>query len=123
VKVGLAVGAFKLSSVCVAPDTGLPASVVLSTLLRPTIVLVIPETEVAFVKDTAPVKLGLSLDAFKLSSVCVALDTGLLASVVLSTLLRPTIALESPVTEVAFVKDTAPVKLGLASGALSLSAV
>ena len=68
-------------------------------------VLVIPVTVLAFAKDTAPVKAGLASGALSLSAVCVAPDMGLVASVVLSTLPRPTIALVIPVT--------VPVKVGV----------
>ncbi|MFM7985712.1 MAG: hypothetical protein ACKPKO_41005, partial [Candidatus Fonsibacter sp.] len=52
---------------------------------------------------------------FPFNAVCVRLDMGLLASEVLSTLPKPTIALVIPLT--------VPEKLGLASGALVSSAV
>ena len=57
----LAPFAFKSSAACVAVDTGLFKSVVLSTLPRPTMALVIP--------DTVPVKVGDSIFAFKLIEV------------------------------------------------------
>jgi hypothetical protein len=53
--------AFKSSAACVADDTGLSISAVLSTLPRPTMALVIP--------DTVPVKVGDSIFAFKLIDV------------------------------------------------------
>ena len=105
--VSAAVVAFKSSAVWVAVDTGLFASVVLSTLPRPTIVLVIPAT--------VPVNVGLSRGAFKFRRVCVASETGLLTSDVLSTLPRPTIVLVIPAT--------VPVKVGLLIGALVPRAV
>ena len=52
---------FKSSAACVADDTGLSISAVLSTLPRPTMALVIP--------DTVPVKVGDSIFAFKLIEV------------------------------------------------------
>jgi hypothetical protein len=57
VKDGDAKLAFRSSAVCVAVDTGLEASLVLSTLPKPTIALVIPET--------VPVNVGLARFAFK----------------------------------------------------------
>jgi len=107
VSVGLAKSAFKLRAVWVAVETGLFASLVLSTLPNPTIVLVIP--------DTVPVKVGDAILAFKLSAVWVAVETGLFASLVLSTLPNPTIVLVMP--------DTVPVNVGLAKLAFKLSAV
>ena len=74
--------AFKSKAVCVAVETGLFASDVLSTLPSPTIPFDTPLT--------VPVKVGESKLAFKSSAVCVAVDTGLFASDVLSTLPRPT---------------------------------
>ena len=62
---------------------------------------------------TVPVKVGLARLAFKSSAVCCAVDTGLLASLVLVTLPNPTIDAVTP--------DTVPVKVGLASGAFSPS--
>ena len=56
-----------------------------------------------------PVKVGLVKLAFKFSAVCVAVDTGLLASLVLSTLLKPTMLLVIPLIF--------PVKVGFAIGA------
>ena len=53
--------AFKSSAACVAVDIGLFKSLVLSTLARPTIALVIP--------DTVPVNVGDSMFAFKLIAV------------------------------------------------------
>ena len=53
--------AFKAKAVCVAFETGLSASVVLSTLVKPTIVLSIPET--------VPVKVGDARFAFKANEV------------------------------------------------------
>ena len=53
--------------------------------------------------------------AFKSSAVCVAIEIGLLASEVLSTLPSPIIALSIP--------DTVPVKVGLLMGALSFNPV
>ena len=82
------------------------ASEVLSTLLKPTIVLSIPET--------VPVNVGEAKGAFKSNAVCVAVETGLLASEVLSTLLKPTIVLSIP--------ETVPVNVGLLIGAFKDSA-
>ena len=76
-------------------------SAVLSTLPRPTMDLEIPLT--------VPVKVGLASGAFRSRALCVAVDTGLLASAVISTLPRPTMDLEMPLT--------APVKVLLLIGA------
>ena len=65
---------------------------------RPTIDLVMPLT--------VPVKVGLANGALLSRAPCVALEMGLLASDVLSTLPRPTIDLVMPCT--------VPVKIGLA---------
>ena len=56
----LAAASFKSNSVCVAVLTGLLASLVLSTLVKPTIVLSIP--------DTVPVKVGDAIGAFKINA-------------------------------------------------------
>ena len=101
---------FKSNAVCVAVLIGLFASLVLSALLKPTIVLSIPAT--------VPVNVGLSIGAFnarpivtseefalKSKTVCVAVDTGLLISLVLSTLFKPTIDFVIP--------PTVPVNVGL----------
>ena len=64
VSVGLAKSAFKFSAVCVAVETGLLRSLVLSTFPNPTILLVIP--------DTVPVKVGLAKLAFKFKLAIVA---------------------------------------------------
>ena len=93
------------SAPCVALEIGLLASVVLSTLPRPTIALVIPLT--------APVKVGLASGAFELRALDVAVDMGLFKSEVLSTLSSPTMDLVMPLT--------VPVKVGLASGAFDAS--
>ena len=82
--------AFKSKADCVAVETGLLASVVLSTLSNPTIDLVIPLT--------VPVNVGEAKLAFKSKADCVAVETGLFASVVLSTLSNPTIDLVIPPT-------------------------
>ena len=95
--------AFESRAVCVALEIGLLASDVFSTLPRPTIVDVIPLT--------VPVKVGDAISAFKLKeastslllafesrAVCVALEIGLLASDVFSTLPRPTIVDVIPLT-------------------------
>ena len=58
---------------------------------------------------TVPVKVGLATGAFKLRASCVAIETGLLASAVLSTLPSPTMDFMMPLT--------VPVKVGLANGA------
>jgi hypothetical protein len=55
------------------------------------------------------VKVGLAKFAFKFKAVCVAVETGLLASLVLSTLPNPTIAFVMP--------PTVPEKVGFAIGA------
>ena len=72
----------------------------LSTLPSPTIAFVIP--------PTVPVKVGLSIGAFRFRADCVAVDIGLFKSVALSTLPSPTIALVIP--------PTLPVKVGLSIG-------
>ena len=64
---------------------GLPRSLVLSTLPKPTIVLVIP--------DAVPVNEGLAVGAFADSAVAVAVEIGLFASLVLPTLLKQTMSL------------------------------
>ena len=64
---------------------------------------------------TVPLKLGDAKFAFRFKAVCWAVDTGLFASLVSFTLLKPTIAAVMP--------ETVPVKVGLASGAFSESAV
>jgi len=87
----------------VAVDTGLLASLVLSTFPNPTIVLSIP--------PTVPVNVGLLIFAFKFRAVCVALDITLDASLVLSTLPKPTMDLSIPPTN--------PVKVGLLIFALN----
>ena len=72
--------------------------------------LIIDIGEVGPVMKEAPaVNVGLIILAFAFNAVCVGVDTGLLASVVLSTLPSPTAALDTP--------TTFPVKLGLSSGA------
>ena len=85
VNVGPARLAFKSNADWVAVLTGLPASVVLSTLDKPTIAFVMP--------PTVPVKVGLAMLDFKSNAVCVAVDTGLLASLVLSRLFNPRVVL------------------------------
>ena len=80
-KVGEAKLAFKSKAICVAVETGLFRSVVLSTFAKPTIVFVIP--------PTVPVKVGEAKLAFKSKAICVAVETGLLISPVLSTLAKP----------------------------------
>ena len=70
---------------------------------------------VKFVAVAVPVNAGLAKGAFKLSSVAVAVDTGLAASLVLSTLPKLTIAFEIP--------PTVPVKVGLLIGALAANAL
>ena len=62
VNVGAARLAFRLSAVCCAVDTGLPASLVLSTEPRPTIDFVIPLT--------VPVNVGDVVGAFASSAPC-----------------------------------------------------
>ena len=79
-----------------AVEIGLLASDVLSTLPKPTMAAVMPET--------VPVKVGEALSAFKSRAACVAVDTGLLASDVLFTLPKPTMADVIP--------ETVPVKVG-----------
>ena len=58
---------------------------------------------------SVPVKVGLARFAFNFKAVCVAVETGLLTSLVLSALLNPTIAFVMP--------PTVPVKVGFAIGA------
>ena len=70
---------------------------------------ILPHDSNPEVVKVAPVKVGLLILAFEFHAVCVRVEMGLPASVVLSTFPRPTAALETP--------DTVPVKLGLASGA------
>ena len=60
VRFGLANGAFKFSAVCVNVEISLSKSVVLFTLLRPTIVAVMPAT--------VPENVGLANDAFKFNA-------------------------------------------------------
>ena len=60
-------------------------------------------------KEPPAVNAGLIILAFAFNAVCVGVDTGLLASVVLSTLPSPTAALDTP--------PMVPVKVGLSSGA------
>ena len=62
---------------------------------------------------TVPVNVGEARGAFKSSADCCAVETGLLASLVLATLPSPTIEAVTPLT--------VPVNVGLASGALSKS--
>ena len=88
-KVGDAIVDFRSSAVCCAVDTGLFASVVLSTFPSPTIDCVIP--------PTVPVKVGDAIVAFRSNAVCCAVETGLFASVVLSTFARPTIDCVIPI--------------------------
>ena len=108
--------AFSARASPVALEIGLLASDVLSTLPSPTMLFVIP--------PTVPVKVGPSRLAFKLKEASVstftafnakaspvALEIGLLASDVLSTLPSPTISFEIPLT--------VPVKVGFALGAFS----
>ena len=80
VNVGEASGALRSSAACAAVLTGLAVSAVLSTLPRPTIVLVTPVT--------VPVNAGDASGALRSSAACAAVLTGLAASEVLSTLPR-----------------------------------
>ena len=64
---------------------------------------------------TVPVNVGLIMGAFNSNESWVAVDTGLPASVVLSTLPKPTIVLSIP--------PTVPVNVGLLMGALSFNAL
>ena len=78
--------------------------------------LIIDTGEVGPVMKEAPaVNAGLIVLAFAFNAVCVGVDTGLLASVVLSTLPSPTAPLDIP--------PTVPVKLGLSIGALAFKAL
>ena len=102
VKVGEANGAKRFKAVCVAVEIGFARSWVLSTLPRPTMPAVMPET--------VPVKVGDANGARRLSAVCVAVLIGFARSWVLSTFPSPTMAAVTP--------ETVPVKVGEASGAL-----
>ena len=78
--------------------------------------IVVEESDVAAVGTAGvPVKVGDARFALRLSAVCCAVETGLFVSLVLSTLPKPTIDLVIPFT--------VPVKVGLAKGALSVSAL
>ena len=94
---------FKSNAVCVAVDTGLFASLVLSTLFKPIIVLSMPVT--------MPVNVGDSIGAFKFNAVCAAVDIGLFASLVLSAFPNPTIVFVTP--------PTVPVNVGDSIGAFN----
>ena len=63
--------------------------------------------------ETVPVKVGEASGALRSKAVCVAVDTGLLASDVLSTLPRPTWVFVTPAT--------VPVNVGESIGAKSAS--
>ena len=102
VNVGLAKSALRSNAAWCAVDTGLPISVVLSTLVNPTIALVMP--------PTVPVNVGLAKFALRSNAACWSVDTGLPISVVLSTFPNPTIPLEIPFT--------VPVNVGSAKSAL-----
>ena len=101
VKVGDANGARRLRALCVAVEIGFARSWVLSTLPRPTMPAVTPET--------VPVKVGDANGARRFRAVCVAVEMGFARSWVLSTLPRPTMAAVTP--------ETVPVKVGEAMGA------
>ena len=99
VKAGDANGALRARAVCCAVETGFSASEVLLTLPSPTIDFVIPLT--------VPVKAGDASGAFRFKAVCEALraravccavETGLSASAVLSTLPRPTSTFDNVTT-------------------------
>ncbi len=103
VKVGDSKGAFKSkfafeafvsNAACVATETGLLASLVLSKFPKPTIAAVTPET--------VPVNVGDAEGAFKSNAVCIAAEIGLLTSLVLSTWSNSNVIL-APVIVVAFV--------------------
>ena len=104
-----AVFAFESNAVCVAVLIGLFTSLVLSALPKPTIVLSIPATVpvnvglLIFAFNAKPVVMS-AVFAFKSNAVCVAVLIGLFASLVLSTLPKPTIVLVIPLT--------VPVKVG-----------
>ena len=103
VKVGEARFALRSRAVCWAVDTGLFASEVLSTLARPTSPLTRPvgaviEAPVGIV--TVPVNVGEARLALRSRAVCVAVETGLLASLVLSAFPKPTSPLTKPEGEV-----------------------
>ena len=101
VKVGEANGARRLRALCVAVEMGFARSWVLSTLPRPTMLAVTPET--------VPVKVGDANGARRSRAVCVAVEIGFARSWVLSTFPSPTMAAVMP--------DTVPVKAGDARGA------
>ena len=63
----------------------------------------------ADIPETVPEKLGSTSGAFRVNAFCVAVEIGFLASVVLSTLPKPTIA--------AVIPETLPVKTGAFKGA------
>ena len=74
-------------------------------------------TIVAEIPDTVPVNVGLAKLAFKSSAVVVALETGLLASDVLSTFDNPTSPLSNPIGAIIDAPVgivTVPVNVGLA---------
>ena len=102
VKAGEANGAKRLRALCVAVEMGFARSWVLSTLPRPTMPAVTPET--------VPVKVGDARGARRWRAVCVAAEIGFAKSWVLSTFPSPTMAAVTP--------ETVPVKVGDASGAL-----
>ena len=77
---------------------------VLLTFPKPTIVAVIPAT--------VPVNVGEANDAFKFNADCVAVETGLFKSEVLSTSPKPTIAFVIP--------ETVPVNVGEVKDAFAL---
>ena len=79
----------------------------MSTFPRPTCDFVTPAT--------VPVNVGEASGALRSSAVCVAVDTGLLASEVLLTLPRPTCVAVTP--------ETVPVNVGEAIGAYVEDAV
>ena len=64
VNIGFARFAFKSKAVCVAVDTGLFTSLVLSTLPNPTMAFVMP--------PTVPVNVGFDISAFKVRLLIVA---------------------------------------------------
>ena len=97
-------------------ETGLFASLVLSVFPKPTIVFVIPLTvpvkvgEAIFAFSARP-DVTSDVFAFKSKAACAEVDSGLFASLVLSTFPKPTIVFVTPLT--------VPVKVGEAIFAFS----
>ena len=105
-----AIDSFAVSAFIVASETGLFASLVLSTFDKSTIFFEIPNT--VPVNVVVPVKVGEALGALRSKAFWAKLEIGLSASEVLSTLAKLTMLFESP--------PTLPVNVGLLMGALSV---